>query len=141
MGYFLSKDVVLKWIETPSVYHLKRDELYELDEESFLYLMNCSNKDCSNDETDFVDYCLDEGILTQTEVLRRKHPPLIKSPEPSLRYLELQVTERCNLRCRHCYIEKDILSELPLDLIRSVLREFEAMQGLRVMITGGEPLV
>jgi len=141
MKCFLSKDVVLKWLEAPSVYHLKRDELYELDEESFLYLTNSSNRDCSKNERDFIDYCLKEGILVTTETFPKKHPPLMKSPEPSLRYLELQVTERCNLRCRHCYIKKDILSELPVDAIRSALREFEEMQGLRVMITGGEPLL
>lgn len=141
MKYFLSQDVVLKWLETLSVYHIAKDELYELDETSFAFLRECaSGNGCSSDDREFIDYCLEEGILTRTGT-RVKPPPVIKSPEPSLRYLELQVTERCNLKCRHCYIHKDAPSELPLADIRTVLKEFEAMQGLRVMITGGEPLL
>jgi len=141
MNYFLSQDVVLKWLETPSVYHITKDDLYELDETSFSFLRNCaSDRGCSSDDREFIDYCLGEGILTRIKT-PVKRPPVLKSPEPSLRYLELQITERCNLKCRHCYIHKDVLSELSLIDIRTVLEEFEAMQGLRVMITGGEPLL
>lgn len=141
MHYFLSQDVVLKWLETPSVYHITKDDLYELDEMSFAFLRKCaSDGGCASDDKEFIDYCLEEGILTRMKT-PVKHSPVLKSPEPSLRYLELQITERCNLKCRHCYIHKDILSELSFVDIRTALKEFEAMQGLRVMITGGEPLL
>ncbi|MFZ5907591.1 MAG: radical SAM protein [Nitrospirota bacterium] len=141
MTYFLPRDVVLKWLETPCVYHISRDDLYELDETSFAFLRQCaSDAGGSSDDREFIGYCLAEGLLTLTKT-SGGHPPIHKSPEPSLRYLELQITERCNLKCRHCYIHKDVLSELPLADIRTALKEFEAMQGLRVMITGGEPLL
>ena len=104
MTYFLSEASVLKWLETPSVYNLKRDDLYELDPESFEFLKNsASAKGVEAEHSEFVDYCVEEGILTQEKILTRR-PPLLKSPEPSLRYLEMQITNRCNLRCRHCYI-------------------------------------
>lgn len=141
MHYFLSQDVVLKWLETPSVYHITKDDLYELDETSFAFLRKCaSDGGCPSDDKEFINYCLEEGILTRMKT-PVKHPPVLKSPEPSLRYLELQITERCNLKCRHCYIHKDVLSELSFVDIRTVLKEFETIQGLRVMITGGEPLL
>ena len=79
-------------------------------------------------------YCLEETISV-------KRPPLIKSPAPSLRYLELQITDRCNLRCRHCYIGETAPQELSIKQITEILKEFEEMQGLRLMITGGEPLL
>ena len=60
---------------------------------------------------------------------------------PSLRYLELQITDRCNLRCRHCYIGENVPKELSVRQITEILKEFEEMQGLRLMITGGEPLL
>ncbi len=66
---------------------------------------------------------------------------LKQAPEPSLRYLELQITDACNLRCRHCYIGDAGNNELSVGQVEKVLREFEEMQGLRVLITGGEPLV
>jgi len=171
--YFLSKEAVLKWLETPSVYHIKNDELYELDSESFEFLRSCSESGCNSQDTEFIDYCLKEGILTKKRI-SIKHPPLIKSPHPSLRYLELQITNKCNLKCKHCYINPPLpsfdspltkrarllsvgqghrgvkeglggfsnknLSELSIKQIVNILKEFERMQGLRVLITGGEPL-
>lgn len=174
MPYFLTKGSALKWLETPSVYHIKKDELYELDNDAFKFLKNCqTGGGCSAEESEFTDYCIKEGILTkeppynklrdteinkviarnaetkqsQTHRLPRfarndnRRPPVMKSPAPSLRYLELQITDRCNLGCRHCYIGQRKDNELSLSRIKKVLSEFEEMQGLRVLITGGEPLV
>ena len=141
MTYFLSSDAVLRWLEVPSVYHIKKDDLYELDVDSFHFLRRCSSgKGCNSDDREFIDYCLSEGLLTENRAVS-EHPPAIKSPKPSLRYLEMQITDRCNLRCKHCYIGDGIFSELSVEQISSLLRQFEAMQGLRVMITGGEPLI
>lgn len=150
MKYFLAEKAVLKLIETPSVYHSGTDELYELDEDSFSFLKKASSENgASSEENEFIRYCLDEHILTTDRVLK-KRPPLTESSEPSLRYLELQITDACNLRCRHCYIDSSESangktgtgrSELSLDRIKEVLREFDEMQGLRLLITGGEPLL
>src|SRR4030043_894605 len=170
MKYFLTRDTVIKRLETPSIYHIEKDDLYELDNESFEFLQNCASQESSEFGVRslkkalraFIDYCLKEGILT-TERVSVKRPPLIKSPDPSLRYLELQITNKCNLKCKHCYIgdnnppsppfrkggkggfeklsSKQYFSELSVKQIRKVLHEFEQMQGLRVLITGGEPLI
>lgn len=142
MAWFLSKDVALKWLEIPSLYNIGKDELYELDDSAFEFLRRCAGrKGCSVVHDEFIDYCLEEGILTSETVRTARLPPE-KSPVPSLRYLELQVTDRCNLICRHCYIgDSRTHNELSLKQIREVLTEFEQMQGLRVLITGGEPLM
>ena len=194
MKYFLTRDTVIKWLETPSIYHIEKDDLYELDNESFEFLQNCAsengcNVESASDRSEFIDYCLKEGILTKGKV-SVKRPPLIKSPDPSLRYLELQITNKCNLKCKHCYIGdrniftlpqplpsregkirenpikkegiimgKEIINKSPLpsrervrvrgikkdellvNQIRAILKEFEEMQGLRVLISGGEPLM
>ncbi len=142
MNYYLSRRAVLKWLETPSVYHIAKDELYELDDESFRFLKKCATNDgCASTNSAFVDYCMEEGLLTAEYAPGRRHPLLIRAPEPSLRYLELQLTNACNLRCRHCYINNNMPEELSPRQIRDVLAEFEEMQGLRVMLTGGEPLL
>jgi radical SAM protein with 4Fe4S-binding SPASM domain len=141
MNYFLSRDAALKWLETPCVYHIAKDELYELDELSFGFLKHCAfSPGGSTDDTKFIDYCLSEGIVT-SEPSSVNRPPLIKSPDPSLRYLELQITDICNFRCKHCFLGEKTTSELSVDQIRALLKEFEEMQGLRVLITGGEPLL
>ncbi|MEW6569641.1 MAG: radical SAM protein [Nitrospirota bacterium] len=132
---------MLKWLEKPSLYHIAKDDLYELDDDSFDFMKNCcSTKGCPGEDSEFINYCFREGILTRNEILL-KRPPIIKSPFPSLRYLELQITNLCNLKCRHCYVEDDKISELSVSQIRMILKEFEELQGLRVLITGGEPLM
>ncbi|NOY64116.1 MAG: radical SAM protein [Nitrospirae bacterium] len=139
--YFLSENVVLRLLETPSVYHVKRDELYELNEEAFSFLETCRQAEgCTTDDKEFLDYCLSEGILTDIRQRPVKYT-VRPSPVPSLRYLELLITDQCNLHCRHCYIGEPTRQELSLHEITSVLGEFEEMQGLRVLISGGEPLM
>ena len=140
MRYFLSHDAVLKWLETPSVYHIARDELYELDHEAFTLLRKCASQNGGTvGDHDFLDDCLREGLLI-TDRVSASRPPLTESPAPSLRYLELQITDRCNLRCKHCFIGEGS-SELSIHHVKDILQEFEEMQGLRVLITGGEPLL
>lgn len=141
MRYYLSDKCELKFLEFPSVYNISSDEIYELDEQAFDLLKNCASKSgCEVESKDFLEYCLSEGILVSYPS-NVKRAEIIKSPIPSLRYLELQITDKCNLRCKHCYIGKPKNVELPIEEIKNVLEEFEKMQGLRVLITGGEPLL
>lgn len=143
MRYYLSADAALKLLENPSVYHLKQDELYGLDDQAFEFLKKCSGPDGCDDsaaDSKFIEYCLSEGALT-TEHISVKRPLLLQAPSPSLRYLELQITDKCNLKCKHCYIGDSPNRELSIRDTKSILDEFEAMQGLRLLITGGEPLM
>ncbi len=142
MTYYLSGKCFLKWLETPCIYNIKKDELYELDNNAFDFLKKCASKNgCSKPaDAEFLNYCLSEGILTSKPV-SIKRPPIIKSHNPSLRYLELQITDKCNLKCKHCYIGKPENNELSIQEIKVVMDEFEEMQGLRLLVTGGEPLM
>jgi radical SAM protein with 4Fe4S-binding SPASM domain len=143
----LAEGCTLKLLEAPSVYQILRDELYELDHEAYSFLSAAARQGGAPDsegDREFVRFCLDEGILTTTP------PPLTHEPVeptlrytdalPSLRYLELQITGRCNLRCAHCYLGPASGTDLPADAVDRALGEFEAMQGLRVLLSGGEPL-
>jgi radical SAM protein with 4Fe4S-binding SPASM domain len=141
MNYYLDRYAVLKWLEIPSVYQIKNDELYELDGNSFAFFKSCmSETGCTTEDGAFIDYCKAEMLIARGH-LPVKRPLLVRSPDPSLRYLELQITNTCNLRCKHCYIGDRSHNELSLKQIENSLREFEAMQGLRVLVTGGEPLL
>jgi len=141
MNYYLDRHAVLKWLEIPSVYQIKNDELYELDGKSFAFFRSCmADPGCTTEDSAFIDYCVEEMLVTKKHV-PAKRPCLMRSPDPSLRYLELQITNECNLRCKHCYIGDEPRSELSVKQIGDILREFEEMQGLRVLITGGEPLL
>lgn len=57
--------------------------------------------------------------------------------------IDLNVTNRCNLRCSHCCFnsgERE-MGELSFKEIKNILRGFNNIGGQRIDITGGEPLM
>lgn len=140
----LSPGCFLKQLEEPCVYDVVRDELYEANDEAFSFLKLCDGSrrlDELSVDNDFLQWCLAEGILTLTaEPSTRKLAPCASLPL-SLRYLELQITSRCNLGCRHCYLGNPEPIDMPLETVLDILKQFEDMQGLRLLISGGEPLM
>lgn len=55
---------------------------------------------------------------------------------------QMEITERCNLRCHHCYIvDNTSKGELTLPEIRRIIDEVADAGCLWFVITGGEPLV
>lgn len=140
----LADHVFLKYLETPNLYDRLADELYEVNDVAFLWLSRCDGRTpglAARAEPAFLDYLLQESLLA---VCLEPTPRQLRwrpSPLPSLRYLELLLTERCNLRCRHCYLGEAGTQELPLELVLQTLTEFADLQGLRVLLSGGEPLL
>jgi radical SAM protein with 4Fe4S-binding SPASM domain len=136
--------VALKNLEQPYLYHINNDELYELNDAGRDFLLRCDGstrgRDLTSDER-FVKFCLKEGLLE-----RLPQPDIIANragngPIPSLRYLELQLLRQCNLACRHCYLGPSRSDEIALDDALSIARQFEEMGGIRLLISGGEPLL
>ncbi|MEJ2254754.1 MAG: radical SAM protein, partial [Nitrospirota bacterium] len=143
MRTFLAPRVALKRLEFPALYDPASDELYELDEEAFRFLSACASEEgCEAPGGEVLSHCLKEGILLPSpHRAQGRRPSLHASGDPSLRYLELQLTRRCNLRCGHCFLGAPSPEDLSVRTLRRVLDEFEEMQGLRVILTGGEPLL
>lgn len=148
--FYLAENFYLKLIEFLALYNIKTDELYCLDERAFNFLSKLAIRDLSSlksfdkekDEKirDLLEVAISEGIVTKKPTARLL-PKIRQSPIPSLRYLELQITKRCNLRCKHCFVGECLNVDLSVEETKKILREFEDMQGLRVLITGGEPLL
>jgi radical SAM protein with 4Fe4S-binding SPASM domain len=140
----LGPHCVLKHLEQPYLYDITADDLYELDQKGFQFLKACHGGQPLSDlslDKDFMETCFAEGLLTLSPEPDHRRFILRPSPVPSLRYLELQLTSRCNLKCKHCYLGEPASVDLPLSAVLSLLEEFEEMQGLRVLFSGGEPLL
>ena len=140
----LSPQCSLKRLEKYYVYHISHDDLYEVNEDGFRFLESCEKGEQSKDlepEPGFLTYCIDEGLLVQGPVLHTRRVWSEEAPVPSLRYLEWLVTRKCNLACAHCYLGESEDVEFPRELIEPLLSQFSAMQGLRVLVSGGEPTV
>lgn len=63
-----------------------------------------------------------------------------------IEYLRLSITDRCNLRCKYCLGDKDIVflpreELLTVEEIKKVTEIFSELGIKKVRITGGEPLV
>jgi radical SAM protein with 4Fe4S-binding SPASM domain len=108
------------------------------------FLLRCDGSARGRDligDAGFVKFCLKEGLLERLPQPDQVAVRAGNGPAPSLRYLELQLSLRCNLACRHCYLGPPRPEEIALEDALSVAREFEEMGGLRLLISGGEPLL
>ncbi len=144
-GYLrLHRLAALKRLETPYVYHVGRDDLYEIDESALAFLSRCDGSARGAElasDAQFVEFCLAEELLEALPQADHVSIPVAVAPVPSLRYLELQLTRRCNLRCRHCYLGPARSVDLPLPDALGIAGQFSSHGGLRLLISGGEPLL
>jgi len=80
-------------------------------------------------------------------ILGPEETRLWKKKPPLLTYLDMELTERCNNDCIHCYINlpaydrKARAKELSTEKIKAVLEEAVSLGCLSVRFTGGEPLL
>ncbi len=138
----LSPMCSLKRLEEDYLYNINEDELYEINDEALDFLVKCNGEKTTLElgpDSQFLAFCLQEGLLTPLDEPESRPVKVGKSPVPSLRYLEWLITFRCNLSCSHCYLGTPKTMDFPEDLIEPLLSEFSEIGGLRIMVTGGEP--
>ena len=83
----------------------------------------------------------EKGILFAS---RKKYEASCKPIEPEpFSGLYCEITSRCNLKCKHCYVNGKPTGneELPLDIILNILEQCKQLGGNLVMLSGGEPLL
>lgn len=91
----------------------------------------------------------DFSYAGKDEIERRfaDFPPIgINAPDgkPYLRNLQLELTDACNERCIHCYLpntKKDNRRSLSEVQVIDILHQYRAMEGLKVVFSGGEILL
>lgn len=87
-------------------------------------------------------YCMTESRPMSASIWSDLHADAERKNLP--RYCQIEVTRRCNFRCRHCYMSSTLPVEascLPPGAYQRFLRELRQMGGLSVCFTGGEPLL
>lgn len=143
----LAPGCVLRKLESPYVYNTVEDQLYELDGEAFEFLKKCNGNtplpelllSAGKDSGESFEYILNEGIIRLNDGVRNIKTG--QSPVPSLRYLLLNITNKCNLACRHCYLGSPGNKHIKPHIFGKAVSQFEEMGGLKLMISGGEPLI
>jgi len=140
----LSTHCALKNLEELYLYNIANDDLYELNPDAYQFFLRCSqgeNPPIRKEDEGFINYCLSQNLIAYSETPIQRVILADPSPIPSLRYLEVLMTDRCNLRCRHCYIGNGLYQDLSFEQIQKIIKEFEEIQGLRLLLSGGEPLL
>lgn len=62
--------------------------------------------------------------------------------KPHLTSLHIEITDKCNERCVHCYIEqKKKANYIKSDLFYNILEQCKDMKVLHLTLTGGEPML
>lgn len=90
------------------------------------------------------EYLLEKNIISQSPISQKDSE---NTNLKKLYYISLQVTDRCNLRCRHCYASAGELSsnnELTTDEYFRLIDQLSLISDINLctpIITGGEPLL
>lgn len=81
------------------------------------------------------------GFITYDESRRAEVHP--EEMSPPLELVTLRITNKCNLRCRHCFVSagEGWENELNTDEIKNLIEEFAKFRILTLVLTGGEPLL
>ena len=87
------------------------------------------------------------GFLTEKRLNRQG---LIKrvTADPSLRVVFVELTQKCNLRCEHCYVPDCSVStgrvntsRMTIDDIYGLISQIDEMGVMELQLTGGEPFI
>ena len=58
-----------------------------------------------------------------------------------LQIVEIELTNDCNLKCKHCYVDKSNFMEMSSDHVFELINELNKLMVHRIVFTGGEPLL
>lgn len=118
--------------------------LEELYNNEFIEISNTSDEDklqydiIKNNQIHFLDNSINN--LPETQRFLFVHD----SQKPTLRTIHIELTNKCNERCVHCFIpnnEKEHGVHFRLKNLKRVLNEFKELGGVRIILSGGEPLL
>ena len=76
-------------------------------------------------------------ILIARSLIQMKY----RENNSGLQILEIEVTRRCNLNCKHCYVGGNQNDKLEKNIIKDIINQANDMKINRLVITGGEPLI
>lgn len=61
--------------------------------------------------------------------------------ETGLHILEIELTNKCNLNCAHCYVDRSLSKEMPKEKVCELIDDAADAEVTRLVFTGGEPLL
>ena len=127
------------------IYDFNTEKMYSIDKDGIDVLekvLNSEERDLSSEEAELAQYLINEGILVKEDNLLEEIQP--QEYKMSVDFAWIEITQNCNLICRHCYegstrCEKK--PEMSVDNFKRVINELETMGVDSIQLVGGEPLM
>lgn len=125
------------------IYDLNTRKIYSLDSEhgSFLEKFIGSKTTTGDIPQSAKDYFIKSGIAVKKEnLVPQLHDHVYK---PSIEFAWIEVTQNCNLLCRHCYENSSKIlcrSEMKIEDFKYVINCLQSYGIEKIQLVGGEPL-
>lgn len=143
--YILQSNVeVVAGAKRYCIYNLNTKKMYSMDAGDYAVLrdiLDAPRPDHLSCQSD-IDYLLTEGIITEPD---RLLPPM-EIPKYSFTadFAWIEITQNCNLICRHCYENSSrakCTPEMSFEHFKLVVDFLKRMGTDRIQLVGGEPLM
>lgn len=161
MSWHLNQDFIIKGtIKKPFLFNLKEGSRFYINKDQFDLILSLpfSNKIYSNyflkDRENLKEFI---GELINLRILSNKgqKPLFIHQKNPILEHVHLDITNRCNLKCLHCYQERYLgkglrcyrdeerfnNKELNFKELKSMISRLSELGVFSITISGGEPFI
>ena len=143
----LSENVYfVKGFKNAAIYDLYNKQVYAVNEIGKNLLekyLEDENAKLDSDEKEYIDKLVELNLLTKN---KEEHTKELKKPKERLIYTWLEITDRCNLNCVHCYGEFGKPSTKERELVstedwKRIIDELISLNCLEIQLIGGEPTV
>lgn len=147
MFYVLENDVyIVNGAVRSCIYDFKSEKLYSINgllaEKMNQINNNTFVSEYIDDElTKILDIFISKGILKKSKELELHSINDIKKCTNGCKFAWIEITNKCNLRCKHCYNESDVQCDNIMSLInfKKVIDCLVKMCVPKIQIIGGEP--
>lgn len=122
------------------------DEFLEPLLASKIILSGNSPEELDAQEISFTYDCDDPKTLKDTQIISREDADFLPQTvlgdyfknHPTLFTLQMDITQSCTERCRHCYVPEYNPRFLPYEKICEIVDEFREIEGVSITLSGGE---
>lgn len=153
--YLNGRYIVIKNYKDCYIIRIKPYGIYPINEDGvriFRLLSECNdvNEICTKIDLlgkrevikKFLDRCVKDGILTQDSTRKGEIREKSANTIPYLERVFFEITDACNLSCRHCYMSATYkarkVNEVPFEKIKEIIQKADQLGVYRMDFTGGE---
>lgn len=147
MHYKLAEDVfIVNGCVKSCLYDLKRGKLYSLNRHLADRINQINNEaleieSIEEDLQNVLRRFVDLGLLDISTIHEKRNIDEIKEKDTGIKFAWIEITSKCNLRCKHCYNESDVRCDSVMSLsdFKYVIDYLIQLKVPKIQIIGGEP--